>query len=120
MKGAEIPFAAAEDERCVALRFGLGKLESPQHYEIQIDEMMLSLPEVIPDDQIETANQRLADEGITVVFETFTDLEGGGGGGGWKFTQKPDGMTDEEATRKMLESMEYFHKGPWQFSFDLP
>lgn len=119
LEGAELPFAAAADERCVALRFGLGKLESPQHYEIQIDEMMLSLPEVIPDDQIEIANKRLAEEGIAVVFETYI-LGGGGGGGGWKFTQKPDGMTDEEATRKLLEAMEYFHKGPWQFSFDLP
>lgn len=120
MKGAEIQFAAAADERCAALHFGLGLLESPQHYEIQINEMMLSLPEVIPDDQIETVNERLADEGITVEFERFTDPGGGGGGGGWKFTRKPAGMTDEMATRKMLEAMEYVHKGPWQFSFDLP
>jgi hypothetical protein len=32
----------------------------------------------------------------------------------------PQGMTDEVAIRKVLEAMEYFHKGPWQFSFDLP
>lgn len=120
MKGAEIPFVAGADERCVALRFGLGKLVSPQHYEVQIDEMMLSLPEMIPQDQIETANERLADEGISVVYEHFSDPAGGGGGGGWKFTQKPDEMTEEEALRKVLEAMAYFHKGPWQFSFDLP
>lgn len=115
---ADLPLM--ENGRCVKLGFPIGDLAQPGPVtaKLTIPALEKSMPEVIPDDQLSPAVEKLKAQGIEVKLYTFSS--GGGGGGGWEFTSKPAGMTDQEAYQKFLEALGYGREGPWIFEVVIP
>jgi hypothetical protein len=101
--------------RCVLIDFLLGHSNRPGKMTLSIPDLQLSVPEVIPDDQIQVARQKLEAQGIEMDYTTATF--GGGGGGGPRYNKLPDGMSEMEAYQRFMEALGYVHSGPWNFTF---
>jgi hypothetical protein len=104
--------------RCVAIDFLLGNSNQPGTATLTIPDLELSLPEVIPDAEVQAAQEKLKAEGIVMDYSTFSSASGGGGGGP-VFSVKPDGMTDQQAYQKFVEALGYVVPGPWIFTFNV-
>ena len=106
--------------RCILVGFPVGDLASPVAPALMLSVPALekSMPEVVPDDQLQAALAKLKAEGIEMSVTTSSGS--GGGGGGYTFTAKPDGMSDDEAYRKYLEALGYIYPGPWLITAQLP
>jgi hypothetical protein len=102
--------------RCVVVGYPVGHHNLPETLTLTIGELEQSLPEVIPDEQIQMARQKLRQEGIEMDW--VVSFGNGGGGGGPVITKKPEGMTDEEVIRRLYELLGYYYPGPW--SFEVP
>jgi hypothetical protein len=100
--------------RCVIVGFPVGHHNRPETLTLTIRELEQSLPEVIPDEQIQIARQKLRQEGIEMDWVTSSGNSGGGGAGP-VITKKPEGMTDEEVMRRFYEVLGYYYPGPWSF-----
>lgn len=115
---ADLPLM--DNGRCVKLGFPIGDLATtgPIRVKLTVPALEKSMPEVIPDDQLLPAVEKLKAQGIEIKLYTFSS--GGGGGGGWEFTSKPAGMSDQEAYQKFIEALGYVQAGPWVFEFVIP
>lgn len=102
--------------RCVIAGFAVGHHSQPETLTLTVG-LEQSVPEVIPDDQLQAARQQLRQQGIEMDWVTFSG--NGGGGAGPKITQKPDGMTDEEVLRRFYEALGYHFPGKWIFTLDI-
>jgi hypothetical protein len=107
-----------ETGRCISLDFQLGHANIPGTMTLTIPALELSVPEVIPEDQIQMAQDMLRAQAIEVSYTTFS-AAGGGGGGGPIFTKKPGGMTDEQAYQKLMDALGYNYPGPWVFEIQV-
>jgi hypothetical protein len=103
--------------RCVTAGFTVGHHNRPEVLTLNIGELEQSPSEVIPEDQIQAARQKLLAQGIDMDWVTSSG--NGGGGGGPVIHQKPDGMTDEQVMTLFYEAMGYYYPGPWTFSVDI-
>jgi hypothetical protein len=115
---ADLPVIAKG--RCILAGFPVGDLASPaaQTLTLSVPALEKSMPEVVPDDQLQAALTKLKAEGIEMSVTTSSGS--GGGGGGYTFTAKPEGMSDDEAYRKYLEALGYVYPGPWVVTAQLP
>lgn len=104
--------------RCVKIDFFLGHSNQAGTATLTIPEMTQSVPEVIPDDEIRAAQEKLKAQGIEMDYSTSASSSGGGGGGPL-FKTLPNGMTQQEAYQRYLEALGYIQSGPWVFSFDV-
>jgi hypothetical protein len=102
--------------RCVRAGFSVGHHNQAEKLTLVVG-LEQSVPEVIPDDQLQAARQKLRQQGIEMDWVTFSG--NGGGGAEPKITQKPDGMTDEEAIKRFYEALGYYFHGTWTFSLDI-
>jgi len=116
---ADLPFM--DDGRCVQVDFPIGDLAEtgPTVITLNVPYLEKSMPEVIPDDQLQPALEKLKAEGIDMTVYTSSS-SGGGGGGGWTFNSKPEGMTDEQAYQKFLNALGYIYDGPWVMEITVP
>jgi hypothetical protein len=103
--------------RCVAAGFTVGHHNRPETLTLNIPELEQSMPESIPNDQLQAARQKLLAEGIDMDWVTSSG--NGGGGGGPVINKKPQGMTDEQVLRLFYEEMGYYFPGPWTFTLEL-
>jgi len=106
--------------RCILAGFPVGNLGDPavRAMTLTVPGLEKSMPEVVPDDQLQAALARLKAEGIEMSVTTSSGS--GGGGGGYTFTAKPAGMSDDEAYRKYLEALGNVYPGPWVITAQLP
>ena len=98
--------------RCVKIGFPVGHHNQPETMTLTIPELEQSIPEDIPDDQLQATRQELLAQGIAMDWVISS---GYGGGGLPVITEKPDGMTDEEVIRRFYELLGYYYPGPWSF-----
>jgi phosphatidylserine/phosphatidylglycerophosphate/cardiolipin synthase-like enzyme len=100
--------------------YPLGDLaqDTPLTMTLTIPELEQSLPEVIPDTELQAALAALRTQGIDLSIWTVSGS--GGGGGGYTINSKPDGMSDEEVMRIYYQTLGYYYAGPWVFTFDVP
>jgi len=77
-----------------------------------------SMPEVIPDEEMKAAQEKLRAEGIEMDYTTSSSA-GGGGGGGATFNKLPEGMDQQEAYQHFLNALGYVYPGPWVFTLDI-
>ena len=103
--------------RCVKAGFRVGHHGRPEVLTLNIAELEQSAPEVIPDDKLQAARQKLLAQGIDMDWVTSSG--NGGGGGGPVINKKPDGMTDEEVMRLFYEALGYYYPGPWTFTVEI-
>jgi hypothetical protein len=106
--------------RCGQVGFPVGDLASPaaQTITLSVPALEKSMPEMVPDDQLQAALLKLKAQGIEMSVTTSSGS--GGGGGGYTFNAKPDGMSDDEAYQKFIEVLGYIYPGPWVFTVQLP
>jgi hypothetical protein len=119
LKGAGSHAIQSDLPRCVALEFPLGHRQSKDPLELRliVPQLEKSLPEVISDQAVQLANQKLAGEGIRVSYSSFSG--DGGGGSTLNVVEKPDGMDDQEVFRRFYATLGYYHLGPWEFSLEV-
>jgi len=103
--------------RCVKLGFPIGHHNQPESMALTISELEQSVPEGIPDDQLQAARQRLLVQGVDMDWVTSSG--NGGGGGGPVINKKPEGMTDEQVMRLFYEALGYYYPGPWTFTLEI-
>jgi hypothetical protein len=99
--------------RCVVVGYPVGHHNRPETLTLTIGELEQSLPEVIPDEQIQMARQKLRQESIEMDW--VVSFGNGDGGAGPVVTKKPEGMTDTEVIRRFFEVLGYYYPGPWSF-----
>ncbi|MBE3039896.1 MAG: hypothetical protein IMZ62_13930, partial [Chloroflexi bacterium] len=106
--------------RCVQVGFPVGDLASTaaQTMTLTVPGLEKSMPEMVPDDQLQVALAKLKAEGIEMSVTSSSGS--GGGGGGYTFNAKPDGMSDEEAYQKFIEALGYVYPGPWVITVQIP
>jgi hypothetical protein len=103
--------------RCVKLGFPVGHHGQPESMTLTISELEQSVPEAIPNDQLQAARQKLLAQGIDMDWVTSSG--NGGGGGGPVITTKPAGMTDDQVMQLFYEALGYYHPGPWTFTVNI-
>ena len=113
------PSISSDLPRCVALEFPLGHRQSKDSLELKlvVPRLEKSVPEVISDEAVQQANEKLAAEGIQV---SYTTMRGdGGGGSSLTVVKKPEGMDDQEVLRRFYDALGTYHPGPWEFSLTI-
>ncbi len=120
-KGPEPPNLpkVGRGERCVKIDFMLGITDQAQSLMLTVPQLEQSMPEMIPDDEVKAAQEKLRAQGMEMQYTTSMSA-GGGGGAGLNFTKLPEGMTEQEAFRRFEEALGYVHPGPWVFEIELP
>ncbi|HRQ21913.1 MAG TPA: DUF4179 domain-containing protein [Anaerolineales bacterium] len=104
--------------RCIQSEFLIGHSNNPGTITLTIPALEQSVPEVIPEDEIAAAREKLIPQGIDIGWEVVS-FPGGGGGSGPVYSKLPDGMTEIEAYQLFLEALGYIHQGPWEFRIDV-
>ena len=103
-----------EHGRCIKLEFLLGPAGGTEPLTLTIPRLEQSVPEVLPDAELQAAREILRTQGIEFDTTIFSSAAGGGGGG-ITFTRLPDGMSWQDAYDKYLEALGYVYSGPWVF-----
>lgn len=91
--------------RCVELGFPVGNRNRAESATLTIPQLEQSIPELIPDDQVRMAREKLKTQGIDMDWQTISG--NGGGAAGPIIKHKPDGMTDEQVLRLFYEALGY-------------
>jgi hypothetical protein len=104
-------------DRCVKLGFPVGHHSQPESITLTISELEQPMADVIPNEQLQAARQKLLAQGIDM--DLVTSSGNGGGGGGLVIHQKPAGMTDDQVMQLFYEAMGYYHPGPWTFTVEI-
>jgi len=101
--------------RCVIGGFAVGHHSRPEALILTV-RIEQSQPEIIPDDQLQAAREKLRQQGIEIEWITFS---GNGGGGAWpQIKQKPPQMTDLEVLQRFYDALGYSFPAPWTFSVE--
>ena len=107
-------FEDVEHGRCVTLSFLLGQGNPSENMTLTIPQLEISPPEVVPEAELQVAQEKLNAMGIEMTSEVWRS-SGGGGGGGVTFTTLPEGMSQETAYQKYMDALGYVYAGPWVF-----
>lgn len=103
--------------RCEKVGFPVGHHNRPETLTLAIPELEQSMPDIIPDGQLQAARQKLLAQGIDMDWVTFSG--NGGGGAGPEIQKKPAGMTEEQVMRLFFEELGYYYPGPWTFTVEI-
>lgn len=114
----EISASLGEHGRCISLNFLLGHANQTKSMTLTVPRLEQSMPESIPDADLQAAQEKLAAQGIELSFMTYYS-SGGGGGGGFDFTRLPEGMDQNSAYERLLEALGYVYPGPWVFTIEI-
>lgn len=106
-------FTVDSPERCVSLGFDVPYSASEKYVTVNIPFLSTSLPEVITQEMVDRANERLAPEGIQFKYVTIDH------GGYPEITEHPAGMPDTELYPKIFAALADRYDGPWEFRIDL-
>lgn len=104
-------------DRCIKVGFPVGDA-NPASITLTIPFLEQSTPEVIPEDDLAAAREKLLPEGIDIDWQVNTSPEGGGSAGP-VYNSLPSGMSQQEAYQRLLEALGYFHQGPWIIKVNL-
>ncbi|MBV6449516.1 MAG: hypothetical protein MHPDNHAH_00226 [Anaerolineales bacterium] len=99
--------------RCVQIGFPIGDA-NPESVLLTIPTLQQSIPEVIPDEEIALAREKLLPQGIDIGWQVISSPSGGGGSGP-VYNKIPLGMSEQEAYKKFIHALGYVYEGPWEF-----
>lgn len=102
--------------RCVIGGFPVGHHSRPEMLTLTVA-LEQSLPESIPDDQLQAIREKLRQQGIEIEWVTFSGT--GGGGGGPQIKQKPPQMTELEVLQRFYEALGYIFPATWTFNVEI-
>ena len=112
-KGGEIGWTPpVKDGRCVKIGFLAGSVK-PESLTLTIPALEQSMPELISDEELAAAYERLKAEGIDVEWHRVDH------GAYPEFKSLPAGMSEEEAYRQFIQALGNIHPGTWTFDLSL-
>jgi hypothetical protein len=115
MQGAEgKSFRLTDPERCSSIGFDIIQDESASSLTLSVPSLMASVPEVIDQQRVDRANQRLADTGIEFQYVAVDH------GGNIEVLKRPEGKTDQEIYPLIWNALGDQYEGPWEFTIPLP
>jgi hypothetical protein len=115
MKGAEgKDFRLTDPERCGSIGFDIIQDESASSLTLTVPQLLGSVPEVIDQERVDRANQRLADAGVEFQYVNVDH------GGKTEVLKRPEGKTDEEIYPLIWVALAEQYEGPWEFTVSIP
>jgi hypothetical protein len=102
-------FSLTDPERCGSIGFDIPYDESATSVTLTVPKLVASLSELIDQEHVNTANQRLADQGIEfdyVPVDHGADIE---------ILKRPEGATNMEIYPLIWEALADQYEGPWVF-----
>jgi hypothetical protein len=107
--------ALTSPERCNDVGFNIASdLDSLSSVTLTVPKLMASVSEVVSEETVNKANQRLADKGIVFNYENIDH------GGNFVILQRPDGMSDDEIYPLIWDALAEQYEGPWVFTVQIP
>lgn len=118
MKDAKDPKTLAGTSRCYVYSFPItyDLVGEAKDFVITTNELRTSVPEVLDSSAISKAQEKLAStaSGVDFVYKTLDQ------GFTLEITQKPIGMTDDQAYRLIADALADVVTGPWTFTVSAP
>ena len=106
-----------QNGRCVKVGFPIGDA-NPRSLTLTIPTLQQSIPEVIPDDELALAREKLLPQGKDIGWQVISFPDGGGMSGP-VYNKLPDGMSEQDAYKKFIHALGYIYEGPWEFSVEV-
>ncbi|HSL46549.1 MAG TPA: hypothetical protein VK897_24155 [Anaerolineales bacterium] len=106
-------FSLTDTERCGSIGFDIPYDESATSVTLTVPKLVASLSELIDQGHVDTANKRLADQGIEfnyVPVDHGADIE---------ILKQPEGATNMEIYPLILEALADQYEGPWAFEVEI-
>ena len=97
-----------QNGRCVKVGFPVGSAR-PKRLILTIPALEQSTPEVIPEEEIVDAQERLKAEGIEMEWHTVDH------GAYPEYKKLPAGMSEAEAYQRFIRALGYVYSGTWTF-----
>ena len=113
--GGDVPgangkgFLLTDPERCTSLGFEIPFDPSLSSITLTVPKLLGSIPEVVTDERVEMANQRLAERGIQMDYVNVDH------GGNIEILKQPEGMPDGEIYPLIWDALAEQYEGPWVF-----
>jgi hypothetical protein len=112
--GAEAKeFRLTDPERCSSLGFDIVRDETVNSLTLTVPRLVASYPEVVTQDRVDRANQRLAGTGIEFQYVNVDH------GGNIEVLKRPEGKTDQEIYPLIWDALADQYEGPWVFTVPL-
>jgi hypothetical protein len=103
-------FLLTDPERCTSIGFEIPFDTSSSSVTLTVPKLLGSIPEVITAENVEIANQRLAERGIQFDYVNIDH------GGNIELLQRPEGATDMEIYPLIWDALAEQYEGPWVFT----
>ena len=101
-------------ERCNSIGFDIPYDESVASITLTVPKLLASVPEIVTQDRVQMANERLAERGIEIDYENIDH------GGNIVILKRPDGMEDYEIYPLIWDALAEQYEGPWEFTVEIP
>jgi hypothetical protein len=106
--------AVTSPERCNNIGFDIAYDPTATSLTLTVPRLQASYNEVVTQEVIDRANQRLADKGIQFTYENIDH------GGNIVILKRPEGATDPEIYPLIMDAMSDQYDGPWVFTVEIP
>lgn len=106
-------FALTDPERCSTVAFDIMQDESAGTVTLTVPRLMGSIPEVVTQERVDRANQRLAAAGIRFQYIALDH------GANVEILERPEGKTDPEIYPLIWEALSDQYEGPWVLTVPL-
>jgi hypothetical protein len=114
MPGAEgKDFRLTDPERCSSIGFDIVQDETANSLTLTVPKLVASYPEVIDQERVDRANQRLAGTGLEFQYVNVDH------GGNIEVLKRPEGKTDHEIYPLIWDALADQYAGPWVFTVPL-
>jgi len=112
MPGAEgKDFRLTDPERCSSIGFDVVQDETAESLTLTVPRLVGSYPEVVDQERVNRANQRLADSGVEFQYVNIDH------GGNIEVLKWPEGKTDQEIYPMIWDALADQYEGPWALRF---
>lgn len=106
-------FSLTDPERCGSIGFDIPYDESATSVTLTVPKLMASLSELIDQEHVNTANQRLADKGIQFDYVPVDH------GANIEILKQPEGATNMEIYPLIWAALADQYEGPWVFQVEI-
>jgi hypothetical protein len=106
-------FTISDPERCVGMGADVRYEGGPTQVVLTIPKLKTSIPELIPEEMVQQANERLADKGIE--FEVIAVDHGNN----FNILKRPDGMPDTALYPLIWDALGDWYEGPWEITVEV-
>ena len=103
-----------DHERCNSIGFDISYDESVASITLTVPKLLASVPEIVTEERVAMANERLAEKGIQIDYENIDH------GGNILILKRPEGIEDFEIYPLIWDALAEQYEGPWVFTVEIP